>query len=157
MLLFEGNFLYYVDNICLNLLFFSDVRRGQVDKLSTPTPLLHKYLQTQDLLTSEHNGVKDFFSKFFHSVFSGLKFALVCVIMFAIPTIIVITIISYGGGIQFSAVATIWFTAGYGAVLGITTPAPAIAAMTHAANIDPLDVQSNEVSEAEESNRNIHL
>eukprot|EP00475_Leptophrys_vorax_P043682 TRINITY_DN848_c0_g1_i1.p1 TRINITY_DN848_c0_g1~~TRINITY_DN848_c0_g1_i1.p1 ORF type:complete len:220 (+),score=59.56 TRINITY_DN848_c0_g1_i1:128-787(+) len=112
-----------------------DVRRGKVEKLSVKIDWLSKYLQTQDFLTTDQS-FQEFFRKIFFGLVDGFKFAGFCLVTFAIPTIIVITIVSYAGNVDFTAWGTVWFTAAYGAALGVTTPLPALAAMSHGAGND---------------------
>jgi len=87
-------------------------------------------MQTQDFLTTDQT-VGEFFKKLFLALIDGFKFAGFCLLIFAIPTIIVITIVTYAADVTFTAWGTVWFTAAYAAALGISTPVPALSAMAH--------------------------
>lgn len=57
------------------------------------------------------------------AVKSSVIFALACLSIIGAPTILALSVAQIGWNVEFSAWQTVWFSAGYGAVLGLlTTP-----------------------------------
>jgi hypothetical protein len=111
------------------------MRRGKVQELSFTLPALHKRFQTQDIFTTQQT-FAEFVRKLYFAVIDGLKFAAYCVVIFALPTVLIITIVTASGKVQFTGKGVVWFTSVYGSLLGVTNPIPALCALTYGVTED---------------------
>jgi len=109
-----------------------DVKRGKVEKLAVKLPYIPENMQTQDLFTCNQT-VPQFFKKLCLALRDGCKFAGFCLLVFALPTLLIITILSFAGKVVFTGWGVIWLSAIYAVVLSITTPIPALCSMSHGA------------------------